>query len=687
MQLLSRFLALLGWVSRTKQQRGNETIENDEITRGSGEKNNSDVENMTKHSSNTKSGKCKQTKGRKKTRDKIEGGKNSDIKEKKTINLGDYTNRVKKKDTNKSKLNCRKQENKGLTIRSPFIEIDLDRAGIFLTIPSQQIDQSKINDDFNSLTYKLWLNDEKCEQDISVGVSNKQIVEKKKFELKEPLRQFKITFPEVLYGKNYCYHHKDEFLYLFIPIGNNRGRMFYLYDSEGGRNPLPKREIWALIKEDLYPYPEPNIVEESRIWESYQPMLIDLTNVSELVLKNRSTEKKFEVPCKSSFFLESEDVTIQDDFYKYNPLFTGNNIKLRTERNNPDGWLVEIQDNYGKVKDINQNWTGAEPLEISLPQDLPSDYGEFQIMISELDVELNEKILVELMTFRYIPHLSLEYPKDIIVPDPNNGHTNATVKVCWNKDSSEWELGIEGPNENVSKKIDNGYQIVIPPNENVVDFLLWKKSKPETKTKLRVTLPRLRWQVLDEESWSDKLVFMDRKQIEVGRDKYFRVSAAGYLTDYEMIAALKVGDEKIQEEKLVKKRDIYEILLNRFYDSIRNNQNELKLSVEIRKGGSNETLHRVEVIGFSKVLKYEAKTQLKEITKLKSASKIVPVVKGGNGKFRAGRGFSKSELGEVKIKIKDLKEARIYFDSRRRSSHQDNIKTLEAIKETFKNAD
>lgn len=604
-------------------------------------------------------------------------------KEGRNRNLGDRFPQEKKKNESKSTHSPPITE-KRLTISSPFVEINLNRLSVSLIIPSQQIEQSKIEKNISQLNYELKCLNNEVDKTISANINERRDdflkVERKEIELRESLKQFEIVFPDELGSGNYCYHHHSDSLYLFIPIGNDRGRMFYLYNSKGQFNPLPKREIWALIKEEFYPYPEPSVKEESWIWESYQPMLIDLRNADELVLKNKQTGNDIRIPCKSSFFLEVEDSTIQDDFTEYNPLFTGGIIKLRTSWKNIDGWFVEIQNRYGKTKVLDQNWAGDKPLEINLFQDLPSDCGEFQVFISEVNNEGNANIPVEFLTFRYVPHLNLEYPKDVLVPNPNDGHTSMPIKIFWTRDSSLWELKVEESQKIVSKKLDDGYQIEVPPDEDVVKFSLQKKDNPITETKLRITLPRLRWQILDNYKWSDKLVVIERDQIVAGEVKYLKVRISGYLIDYEIFATLKMGDERIQEEKLVKKRNNYEILLNKFYDSIRGNENELKLNIEIRKCGSSETLHSVEIIRVPKILQNRTTQAIFRI-------EIRPIVKGGNGKFRIGKGFSKSELCETIIEKRILKKAGIHFDRRRKSSHPDNIKRLKSIERILRNAD
>lgn len=57
-------------------------------------------------------------------------------------------------------------------------------------------------------------------------------------------------------------------------------------------------------------------------------------------------------------------------------------------------------------------------------------------------------------------------------------------------------------------------------------------------------------------------------------------------------------------------------------------------------------------------------------------AKVKPFVFKRDGKHRLGRGFSLGELKEVKLSIKQALKLGIQVDSRRRTVHEDNIKSL-----------
>jgi len=65
---------------------------------------------------------------------------------------------------------------------------------------------------------------------------------------------------------------------------------------------------------------------------------------------------------------------------------------------------------------------------------------------------------------------------------------------------------------------------------------------------------------------------------------------------------------------------------------------------------------------------------------------IMPIVRGRGEKMRKGKGFSKGELDEADIKIKDVNYLGISYDKRRKSMHQENIEKLKSLRRANKNA-
>lgn len=63
---------------------------------------------------------------------------------------------------------------------------------------------------------------------------------------------------------------------------------------------------------------------------------------------------------------------------------------------------------------------------------------------------------------------------------------------------------------------------------------------------------------------------------------------------------------------------------------------------------------------------------------------IKPVITKQDGKQRAGRGFSPDEIKEAGLNYGEARELSIPVDFKRKTSHEENIKTLKAHAEKTK---
>ncbi len=482
-------------------------------------------------------------------------------------------------------------------IESPYLQIDLDETKVFLIIPKQQF-KTKANDISQPLYYKLQLNEEEktIQAKITKEKNDNAIIEEIKIKLDSPIKNFKITYPDELEGRSYEYHHATDIFYIFIAIGNNRGRMYYLYDKQAKINPLPKnRDIWILIKEGFDLAIQPDSIEETWIWEKYRPVRINLKNTNELVIKNNQTEEENKIPCEISFSIQC-DKLVEDDFKEQNPIFVGDTVKIIAPVKNEEGWIVLIWNKQAGYKIINENWEGDNPLELKLPDDLPCECGEFQIDICKSE----DTFPVETLFFRYIPNLQLEYPRELIIPDLNTGHKQEIIKIILENEPSNWDLKIV---KNLRyKQMINGYEIELPPNQDTLRFSLVKKDKPEIETNFQITVPRLRWQTSNMTNMADKPLQIKRDELISGSDIYLFASTNDFKTEYDFKAILEVNGQKLQEEKFTRKGMMYALLLNKFYDTIRENHGKVKLSIVIPKANGTGVLAQVEVIYFEEVI-------------------------------------------------------------------------------------
>ncbi|MEM5810081.1 MAG: hypothetical protein QW156_04315 [Candidatus Aenigmatarchaeota archaeon] len=613
--------------------------------------------------------------GKKEQRPSEDENKSDVPKQIKKTDLGD----IKKK---KIKPDIRPQPPaEGVRLKSPYVEINLDEAKVFLVIPEQKF--KAINNIPRQLSYKLLLNNGN-EQTISVRVSKNEqgiiTVEGKRIYLEEPLKEFEIVYPDELQGRPYSYRHRNEILYPFIATGNNRGRMHYLYNEKGIIDPLPRKDVWFLLKEDFESSIDPDIIDERWIWEKYQPICINLKNTNELVIKNRQTEEELKIPCKLSFSVES-DALIEDDFKNQMPLFAGNSIKIKAPTVNQSGWVIWIQNRQAGYKVITENWTGSEPLELKLPDYLPCECGEFQVDICEQ----KDGFPAETLFFRYIPYLQLIYPRSLIIPEANRGHKQEIIQILWERDFQDWELIIDKVFQ--YKYLENGYQVELSPEQDVLRFSLVKKDKPETKTGFQITLKRLKWKTSKDETWYDKPLHIQREELVTGTDFYLMICTNDFDTKYDLLAILETNGQKLQEAKFIRKDMTYNLLLNQFYDTIKKNNDKMTLRVEIRIAGDKKLLNQVDVIHLPGITKekHEDKPLMPSVTvelskKRKNMKNIRPDVMGGAGRIRKGKGFSKGEIIEAGMDMNDIRRLNIPFDKRRKSIYSKNVEILKSLK-------
>ncbi len=568
-------------------------------------------------------------------------------------------------------------------VESPYVEIDLDEAKVFFIIPKQQFENNTVNNIPQQLHYKLELNGD--EQIISVMVSNNKqgiaTVEERRIDLEQSLKNFKIVYPDELQGIVYSYQHSNETLYPFIAIGNNRSRMHYLYDNQGNFNPLPNRDIWILLEEDFDLSIEPDVIEQRWIWEKYQLMCINLKNTNELVIKNRQTKEEKKIPCESTFSIEGDEL-VEDDFKEQSPSFTGKTIEIKAPRENSSGWMVWIQSKHAGYKIIDNNWTGAEPLKLKLPDDLPCECGEYQIDICRQD----DRIPIETLFFRYIPFLQLKFPKDLIIPDSNIGHKQEIIKIVLERDFQDWELIHD--EEVQHKHIENGYQVELLPEQDILRFSLMKKGNPETEASFKITIPRLKWRTSKNNIWYYKPLQIKRDELIAGADFYLTVCTNDIHTKYDLSAILETNGQRLQEAKFNRKGMVHNLLLNQFYDTIKKNNDKITLRMEIRKAKNDEVLGQVNIIHLPGITKEKPGGKpLKQPFSFKLPKKkkdARPNVRGGRG-MRKGKGFSKQEIREANIDMAYIRRLHIPFDKRRKSAYSMNVEILKSLREANKN--
>lgn len=482
-------------------------------------------------------------------------------------------------------------------VESPFVEIDLDNGKVYLILPQQRLKPNPVDQTPSQLTYAVILNGTRQEVPAKIinGKDGRILVEEKRIFLEEPLMKFQVVFPNELQARGYNYNHNGKEIYAFVAIGNNRGRMYYLNDKEGNINPLPQRVIWVLVHEEFelqIVLGPSDITEDISIWERYQPFRIDLSEIDALVIKNRISGEEKSFALQSTFRVEGEQL-IEDGYKKECPLFTGKTLKIVAPYENQSGWSVWIQNKAAGYK-VKENWTCREPLTLRLPDDLPCEFGEFQIDICQQ----NTRIPDETLFFRLMPCIELNYPKELIIPDPKSGHIPLTISIRLDS-NDEWELEYRGNRETkVKLKQHNFYEIELPPEEDTFRFTLAKTSTPESIVNFQITVPRLKWKTLEQKNWEGKSQQIERKDLKPGETFYLLIKTNDFDNKYDLLALLKANGQKLQEGKFIRKGAEYCLELNQFFDTIKHNKNEVILKAEVCKSKNKDLLGNPEIFYF-----------------------------------------------------------------------------------------
>jgi len=608
-------------------------------------------------------------------------------KKKESIDLGNVSKRkyrriIQPTQEDKEKTEEReeeKSEDKEISIRieAPFIDINLDELKISLVLPSQQFEVDSSEEVPRQINYKIEINGE-GQKDIPVKVKsiNQNIVkaQEKRVYLEKPLKSFEVIFPDELQGIKYNYNHRKKFLYAFVAIGNNRGRMCYLYDSDGNFIALPKKHVWIFLNEDFKLKTEEIIVEEDKwIWNTYRPFLVNFKKNNKLIVENRKSSDIEKLSCYKTFSIVGEQL-IEDDFKEESPLFIGDSLKIKAPIENPSGWCVWIQSRGAGHKIVKENWCGIDELKLQLPDCLPCEYGEFQIDICPKDAGEADETLF----FRWIDFIELKYPKSLIIPDPVHGSKVEHVKIYLNN-IEDWDLKCR-ENLKINKVNNNVFKVEVHPEKDIVHLSLAKKGNPENEFRLQITIPRLKWRT-SKQSWRDKPQKIKRENLNLEDNLIIRTN--DWKNKYDLIATIEMNGKQLQEASFIRKGIEYLAELRQFYDTIKKNKEDLKIKAKIIK--DSKLLGTIEVLNFLKEVPIPKKT-LKQKIKAKrktrknsKLSKTLPLVKCKE-KLRKGKGFSKEEIVEAGMNLDDCGLLNIYFDKRRKSSHKVNIETLKKLK-------
>jgi len=224
------------------------------------------------------------------------------------------------------------------------------------------------------------------------------------------------------------------------------------------------------------------------------------------------------------------------------------------------------------------------------------------------------------------------------------------------------------------------YEIEMPPEEDVLHFSIAKRAKPETQAKLRITIPRLKWRICREETWTHRLLVMKREELLTGTDLSLLACTNDFGAKYELLSTLESDSGKLQEDKFVRKGMTYVLPLNQFYDTINKNKGKISLKAEIQKSPTRQSLSKIDIIHFPEIVTQKPVDKVQKPLE-KPFKSLRPMVKCSRGIWegmRKGRGFSKGEIARAGLSRDDVRRLGIRLDKRRRSMHLINVEALKA---------
>lgn len=475
-----------------------------------------------------------------------------------------------------SKDEIQKKERIESSIKDPYVEFDFNREYIYLIIPKQIL---KSHTTAKTIEYQVKINNHDFNKTARVIRRDQETIEieRKEFEIKDPLREFKIDYPEEFYGLKILrgYIHGEPRIYIFKREVGGISRMEYICHEDGDFKAIPKKREWVIHCDNLEVV-APIKAKTFKVWNYDAPKWIDLRDKKYLVLKEKESGQLIEFPCVTKFYLAGRklDVDIKGEGF---PFFTGNQIEVNSSKNNLNGWEIWIK-NKNQSKKLVNNWTGDKAFVINCPNDLLCEFGEFKVEIYKKGTNK----LVQRLYFRYIKYINVEYKKKLILPLETGHRPIETIHVSYGQDYKKWMLvrpeGVAYMRDDQNKRDT----MTVPINIDNVKFSIFKKDRPEAKISMEIQIPRLKWRLGGQGEWSGKIKTITREEFRNILDSYIIELTTNDLNNSYIVKSLirdQNKNKKIDEISLKRKRLIgYECDFKNSLEKIIKNLNDLNLT-------------------------------------------------------------------------------------------------------------
>lgn len=480
-------------------------------------------------------------------------------------------------------------------IKNPYIELNFTNDCLNLVIPEQII---KIDTPLKFISYEIEINGEAEVYNAELKEINYDFAKIEKFEIliKEPLQEFSIRYPEELekYNLTKEYSHKTLGIFLFNMGKRNRARMEYLLDPQGKLVSIPKRNRLILHSDNFELTQITSIVEGIKIWDNYTAEYINLKEKDFLIIKNIEDGQEVRYPCEIDFYLTGNKLNMEDS-RRRPPLFTGSSIEINSPTFNLSGWEILIKNRRTRLKQIDDNWTGEDPIILNCPDELGVECGVF-----ELKIRTKEGSTLKTLKFRYMPKLKIYRTKTLITPKIT-GHDTEIIQVVLGENFEDWDLKHPPEVGHMVNENEDGFNLVLDGSVDSVTFSLMKSGQSETEIPLKITVPRLKWRLRNQRKMTGKMYKVEReKPIISGKELILIVNTNDINNDYIINAILKAGDDSINFPGInpyKKKGTIYLFKLNDFFNILRTNIEELILYLEIK-----DLYHKIDIPNINCIL-------------------------------------------------------------------------------------
>ncbi len=317
--------------------------------------------------------------------------------------------------------------------------------------------------------------------------------------------------------------------------------------------------------------------------------------------------------------------------------------------------------------------------EHKLPEEIADRHGGWYF----LRIYDNDDNLIESMDFRFMMALNdIHMEKPDCLPG-TSGYNDVIVQFLHKTDCKP-ELMDEDIQHALEIHLESGKTIVtIPPKPNC-DKTHWILRGGDAEVEATVLVERIWWALevakITPTDWVDKPITLSRKDFTATTEKALWMR----FPHLRFVRKISLGFDRSKSRNYqveVEEKEIA-IPLRDFCDAqeIEKQHEEIDMKIWVQPGGAKtyETVIVKVPAEASPLVEPKQRQVQKSISKGEKTCLLQVIIKSRRGK-RKGKGFSKKELIEVEINIKDVKLLNIPYDKRRKTSHSWNIESLHYV--------